>query len=85
MAEERLFAVRGAIGHELDGWEATRQLKSGPVTRTIPVIALTAHAMSGDRERAMQAGFDGYITKPIEIRNFPELVKRALAGEAVSH
>ena len=49
------------------------------------VLALTAHAMSGDRERAMQAGFDGYITKPIDIRTFPELVARALAGEAVSH
>ncbi len=49
------------------------------------VLALTAHAMSGDRERAMQAGFDGYITKPIDIRAFPELIKRALAGEAVSH
>lgn len=49
------------------------------------VLALTAHAMSGDRERAMQAGFDGYITKPIDIRLFPELVKRALAGEVVSH
>ena len=49
------------------------------------VLALTAHAMSGDRERAIQAGFDGYITKPIDIRAFPELVTRALAGEAVSH
>jgi two-component system, cell cycle response regulator DivK len=50
----------------------------------LKVLALTAHAMSGDRERAMQAGFDGYITKPIDIRAFPELVQRALAGEAVS-
>jgi two-component system cell cycle response regulator DivK len=49
------------------------------------VLALTAHAMSGDRERALQAGFDGYITKPIDIRSFPDLVKRALAGETVSH
>jgi two-component system cell cycle response regulator DivK len=48
------------------------------------VLALTAHAMSGDRERALQAGFDGYITKPIDIRSFPETVKRALAGETVS-
>jgi two-component system cell cycle response regulator DivK len=49
------------------------------------VLALTAHAMSGDRERALQAGFDGYITKPIDICSFPDLVKRALAGETVSH
>lgn len=53
--------------------------------RALRVLALTAHAMSGDRERAMEAGFDGYITKPIDIRAFPDLVKRALAGEAVSH
>jgi CheY-like chemotaxis protein len=53
--------------------------------RSLRVLALTAHAMSGDRERAIEAGFDGYITKPIDIRAFPDLVKRAVAGEAVSH
>jgi two-component system, cell cycle response regulator DivK len=53
--------------------------------RDLRVLALTAHAMSGDRERALEAGFNGYITKPIDIRSFPELVKRALAGETVSH
>jgi CheY-like chemotaxis protein len=46
--------------------------------RGLPVLALTAHAMSGDRERALQAGFDGYITKPIDIRSFPEQVQAAL-------
>ncbi len=51
----------------------------------LKVLALTAHAMSGDRERALEAGFDGYITKPIDIRSFPDLVKRALDGETVSH
>ena len=55
----------------LDGWEATRQLKAGEATRGIPVMGLTAHAMAGDRERALEAGGDDYDTKPIE---FPRLL-----------
>ena len=58
---------------ELDGWEATRQLKADALTRDIPVIALTAHAMVSDREKAMEAGCDDFDTKPVE---FLRLVKK---------
>ena len=57
----------------LDGWEASRRLKADEVTRHIPVIALTAHAMAGDRDRALEAGCEDYDTKPIE---FPRLLEK---------
>ena len=66
-----------------DGFALLQEIRSSP-HRDLRVIALTAHAMAGDRERALEAGFDGYITKPIEIRGFPEQVRRALAGETLS-
>jgi CheY-like chemotaxis protein len=63
----------------LDGWEATRQIKAAPDTKHIPVIALTAHAMAGDREKALAAGCDDFDTKPIELPRLLAKIK-ALAG-----
>jgi CheY-like chemotaxis protein len=62
----------------IDGWEATRQLKAVPETRTIPVIALTAHAMSADRDKALGAGCDDYDTKPIELPRLLEKMEKLL-------
>jgi len=66
----------------IDGWEATRQLKAAPGTRHIPVIALTAHAMSGDREKALQAGCDDFDTKPVEMSRLLQKIQALLPGSA---
>lgn len=62
----------------LDGWEASRQLKDDDATRFIPIIALTAHAMQGDRERALEAGCDDYDTKPIDFKRLLAKVRGLL-------
>lgn len=62
----------------MDGWDATRHLKAQPETQAIPVIALTAHAMASDREKAMEAGCDDYDTKPVELPRLLEKIERLL-------
>ncbi len=62
----------------IDGWEATRQLKADEATRGIPVVALTAHAMSTDRDNAFEAGFDAYETKPVELPRLLETMEKLL-------
>ena len=65
---------------EIDGWEATRRLKADPATRDIPIIALSAHAMAGDREKALATGCDDFDTKPIEFDRLLAKVEQALAA-----
>ena len=67
-----------------DGFALLDEIRGSP-HKALRVVALTAHAMQGDRERALAAGFDGYITKPIDIRSFPEQVARALEGDRVTN
>ena len=64
----------------IDGWEATRRLKGNPQTRDIPIIALSAHALAGAREKALAAGCDEFDTKPIEFDRLVATVRRLLAG-----
>ncbi len=63
----------------MDGWEATRKLKGDEATRAIPVVALTAHAMSTDREKALEAGCDAYETKPVELPRLLGTIEKLLA------
>lgn len=64
----------------MDGWEATRRVKSDEASRGVPVIGLTAHAMSGDREKAIEAGCDDYDTKPVELDRLIEKIERLLGA-----
>jgi CheY-like chemotaxis protein len=64
----------------VDGWEATRRVKSDDATRGVPVIGLTAHAMAGDREKAIEAGCDDYDTKPVELERLIGKIERLLGG-----
>lgn len=64
---------------EIDGWEATRRIKADDATHAIPVIALTAHAMAGDRTRALEAGCDDYEVKPVDFARLIEKIQARLA------
>ena len=68
----------------IDGWEATRQLKADPATRAIPIIALTAHAMAGDREQALAAGCDDFDIKPIDLDRLLGKIEALFGGKAKS-
>jgi len=67
----------------LDGWEATRRLKADESTRQIPVIALTAHAMSSDRDKALEAGCDDYDTKPVDLSRLLEKIEALIGGTSI--
>jgi CheY-like chemotaxis protein len=64
----------------IDGWEATRRLKSNPQTRAIPIVGLSAHALANERDKAMAAGCDEYDTKPVEFDRLVATVRRLLEG-----
>ena len=66
---------------EVDGWEAARRLKADPLTRDIPIIALSAHAMAGDREKALATGCDDFDTKPVEFDRLLAKIEQALAAK----
>jgi two-component system cell cycle response regulator DivK len=69
---------------KLDGYEVAKRLKSREEFKEIPIVAFTAHAMKGDREKVITAGFEGYISKPINIREFPDQVKLYIRGKRES-
>jgi two-component system, cell cycle response regulator DivK len=69
---------------KLDGYEVAKKLKSMAEFQEIPIVALTAHAMKGDREKVIVAGFEGYITKPINVRELPDQLKSYIRGKRES-
>ena len=69
---------------KIDGYEVTSRLKGQEEFKDIPIVALTAHAMRGDREKALEAGCEGYISKPINVRELPELIRSYLQGKKES-
>jgi len=69
---------------KLDGYEVAKKLKSMEEFQEIPIVALTAHAMKGDREKVIVAGFEGYITKPINVRELPDQLKSYIRGKRES-
>jgi CheY-like chemotaxis protein len=70
---------------QMDGWEATRVLRADPSTRAIPIVALTAHALDDDRERAAQVGFSSYLAKPVEPRAVVAEVRRWIGAGTPGH
>lgn len=67
---------------EMDGWEAAREIKNDPEIANIPLIALTAHTLPGDRKKALESGFDNYISKPLNVPAFYDIVKDVLDGKS---
>jgi CheY-like chemotaxis protein len=67
---------------QLSGWDLLKKIRENPKTTDIPVIALTAHAMLGDRERVMDAGFDGYISKPFDVTNLIMNIRAAISPDS---
>ena len=66
---------------EVDGWTAAAQLKADPATAAIPLLALTAHTLPGDRQHALEVGFNGFVSKPINIAKFPAIIDFALKNK----
>jgi CheY-like chemotaxis protein len=81
MAEQPDLILMDLNLPEIDGWEATRRLKANPMTRNIPIIALSAHAMAGDREKALATGCNDFDTKPVEFDRLLVKIEQALAAK----